>query len=121
MNTPNTRADIAAATGANPDHFVIPSLYIRLSRYAHDADPDNHDPSADAAHLLARSLEPLVAMAADAEVTLPAEALQALLTELHNRIHGQRASIRALVDIAYGHIPAELLREPAFNGMEVQA
>lgn len=95
MNTPNTRAEIAAATGASPADFVIPPLAVRLQRYEDELAAPN--PHYTAACLLSSSLEPLLERDDDADVTLPAQELQALLQALHGQIYDQQVSLRCLV------------------------
>lgn len=84
-----------AAAAAAALHAAV----LRTSLYV-----DGVDAEQDAAHLLLTALAPLIERDDDADITLPAAALQRLLEGLVNTLYSQQVSLRSLRDAALAHL-----------------
>lgn len=98
---PSTRVARGLQTGVRmPDP---PAVDLRAAIQRAAQDYNNADSDKDAAHLLLTALAPLIERDDDADITLPAAALQRMLEGLVNTLYSQQVSMRSLRDAAARH------------------
>lgn len=106
MNEQTQAAPAASSFASFPSDEVALALSVELLAAARrlSLHIDGCDGDQDAAHLLLTALNPLVERDDDADITLPAAALQRLLEGLVNALYSQQVSMRALRDAALAHL-----------------
>ena len=106
MNEHTQAAPAASPLASFPSDEVALALFGKLHAAARrlSLHIDGRDGDQDAARLLLTALNPLVERDDDADITLPAAALQRLLEGLVNALYSQQVSMRAMRDAALAHL-----------------